>query len=78
MEEINDKAINQIALIKTKDDIKCGFSTKFYDLVPIVNKSDSFDKWSLDPLFGHLKIVLILEDKREFPDSWRLSEVNLN
>jgi hypothetical protein len=37
MEEIYDKAINQIALIKTKDDIKCGFSTNFYDLVPIID-----------------------------------------
>ena len=76
MEEIYDKAIKKIALIQTKENVKCGLSTKFYDLVPVINKSDSFDKWSLDPLFGHLKIVLILEDKREFPDTWRLNEVN--
>ena len=76
MEEIYDKAIKLIALIETKDFVRSCFSTKYYDLVPIICKSDSFGKWELDPLFGHLKIVLILDDKREFPENWRLNEVN--
>ena len=76
MKEIYDKAIKEITLMETKYPIKSGFGEKFYDLVPVISKSDSFGKWELDPLFGHLKIVLILDDKREFPENWRLNEVN--
>jgi hypothetical protein len=75
MKEDYDKAIKEITLIETKHPVKTGFGGKFYDLVPVINKSDSFGKWELDPLFGHMKIVLILENKKEFPESWRLSQV---
>ena len=75
MKEIYDKAIKEITLMETKYPIKSGFGEKFYDLVPVISKSDSFGKWELDPLFGHMKIVLILENKRVFPESWRLSKV---
>jgi hypothetical protein len=75
MKEMYDEAIKEIALIETKNPVTSGFGEKFYDLVPVISKSDSFDKWELDPLFGHLKIVLILENKQEFPESWRLNQV---
>ena len=61
---------------KAKKNITSANQTKYHDLVPTIVKSDSFGKWSLDPLFGLLKIILIKKDKSEFPLRWRLEEVS--
>ena len=67
-------AIKKIAYEKLKEPVTNEANTFYYDLVPIFKKADKFGRWSLDPLFNHLKIYLVLPESASFPLSWKLDK----
>ena len=48
----------------------------YHELLPVIYKTDIFGKWNIDPLFGHLKIILMMHNKSEFPNKWVLDTVS--
>lgn len=69
----HETAIETIVYDKTKEIISTGEGKQYYDLIPVFKKADKFGRWSLDPLFGHLKIYLVMGDKNIFfPTTWNI------
>lgn len=46
---------------------------KFYELIPIINRCDSFKPWKEDHLNSQIKIWLTLENEN-FPSIWKTCE----
>lgn len=50
-----------------------GSEIKYYDLIPVFKKADRFGRWSIDPLFNHLKVYL-MNNGSSFPDVWKCTK----
>ena len=72
-----DKALRLILLEKNKIGFSVPSDKYYFDLIPVVNKSDKFGEWSVDPLFGLLKVYVVSSDKRSFPTIFKLDQVRI-
>ena len=73
-----DHAVKSILLEKNKAGLSVPNGKYYFDLLPVINKSDKFGKWSLDPMFGMLKVFVKTPNETSFPSAFKLNEVILN
>ncbi len=73
-----NEALKTILIDKAKHPIIGANNKNYIDLIPVVTKSDKFGKWSLDPLFGILKVFIMLKDKAVFPNKFKLEPVSIS
>ncbi len=63
-----------ITLKRTKRSINSGLNVRFHELIPIINRCDSFKPWQEDHLNDQIKIWLRLKDNEDFPTVWKTDE----
>ncbi|CAF0753965.1 unnamed protein product [Brachionus calyciflorus] len=68
------EAVRRLTLKRTKSPVNSGPNSKFYELVPIINRCDSFKPWKEDHLNDQIKIWLKPKDDEFFPVVWKTNE----
>lgn len=59
---------------RTKSGVNTSSNTKYYELIPVINRTDSFRPWQEDHLNEQIRIWVSRPNSEDFPLTWMINE----